>query len=111
MRKRAPGPALTPGRTRCGLSGCCGAQPAAAHPPALSSPDRRRVLNAALGPQPVDAAADAEARAGPDIAVEALTVIADMLDDAHRPILGQPELLAEIALGPDQTSDLGHVRF
>src|SRR5438132_11990105 len=110
-RKRAPAPAQRSGRTRCGPSGCGGPQPAAVHPAELASPDRRRVLNATLTPQPVDAAADAEPRAGPDVALEDFTIVADMLDDAHRPVLGQAELLAEIALGPDQPLDLRHVRF
>src|SRR5438270_3407179 len=109
-RRRAPGPGQRPGRTRCGPSGCGGPPPAAVHPAALASPDRRRVLNATLGPQPVDAAADAKPRAGADIALEDFTIVADMLDDAHHPVLGQPELLAEIALSPDQPLDLRHVR-
>src|SRR5499427_11105648 len=109
--RRAPGPRQRPGRTRCGPWGCCGPPPAAVHWAESVSPDRRRVLNATLGPQPVDAAADAEPRAAPDIALEDFTIVADMLDDAHHPVLGQAELLAEIALGPDQSLDLGHVRF
>ena len=59
------------------------------------SPDRRRVLDAALGPEPVEAAADAELGAGADIALEHLAVVADVLDDAHDPVLGQAELLAD----------------
>src|SRR5262245_36673684 len=71
-----------------------------------SSPDRRRVLDAALGPQPIDAAADAELRPGAHVAFEHLAVIPDLLDDAHRPVLGQTELLAEIAFDAQETSDL-----
>ena len=55
-------------------------------------------MDAALGPEPVDAAADAELRARPDVALEYFAVVADLLDDAHHPVLGQTELLAEIAL-------------
>src|SRR5215510_10999701 len=76
-----------------------------------SLPDRRGVLNSPLGPQPIDAAADTEPRASPDVALKRLAVVADMLDDAHRPILGQADLLAEIAFGADQALDLRHVRF
>src|SRR5262245_48033695 len=74
-------------------------------------PDRRRILDAALGPQPVDAAADAELRPRPHVAVEHLAVIADLLDDAHRPILGQAELLAEIAFDAKEPPDLRLIRF
>src|SRR5215467_4662711 len=110
-RKRAPGPGQRPDRTRCEPWDYCGPPPAAVHRTELVSPDRRRVLNATLGPQPVDATTDAEPRTAPDIALEDLTVVADMLDDAHHPVLGQAELLAEIALGPDQPLDLRHVRL
>src|SRR6516165_9622848 len=75
------------------------------------SSDRRRVLDAALGPEPVDAAADAELRACSHIALEYFAVIADLLDDAHHPVLGQTELLAEIALDAQQAPDLGLIRF
>src|SRR5215470_4803217 len=99
-RRQAPRPRQRPGRTRCGPWGCGGPPRAAVHPAELVSPDRRRVLDATLVPQPVDAAADAEPRAAADVALEDFTIIADMLDDTHHPIFGQPELLAEIALGP-----------
>src|ERR1700688_4465930 len=69
-------------------------------------PDGRRILDAALGPQPVEAAADAELRAGPYIALEHLAVIADLLDDAHDPVLGQAQLLAINAFGSQQPLDL-----
>src|SRR5262245_40871126 len=76
-----------------------------------NSPDRRRVLDAALGPQPVDAAADAELRARSHIALEYFAIVADLPDDAHHPVLGQTELLAEIALDAQQAPDLGLIRF
>src|SRR6267142_6822392 len=98
-----------------GTSGCCGERPAAsvervrcpsARPAPLAavmaghdepgiahvSTNRRRVLDTPLGPQPVETAADAELRAWPDVAIEALAVVADLLDDAHHPVLGQAEL-------------------
>src|SRR5215813_11377195 len=46
------------------------------------SADRRGVLQAALGPQHVEAARDLERRALTDVALEDLAVVADMLDDA-----------------------------
>src|SRR5262245_57615232 len=72
---------------------------------------RRCVLDAALGPEPVDAATDAELGARAHIAVEHFTIIADLLDDANHPILGQPELLAEITLDAQQPPDLRLVRL
>ena len=71
----------------------------------VRSADRRRVLDAALGPQLVQAALDLERRALPDVAFEHLAVIADMLDDADGPVLGQAELLAVIAFGADEALD------
>src|SRR5262249_7760160 len=44
-------------------------------------PDRRGVLQAALGPQIVQAAVDFQHRAGTDVALEAFAVIPDLLDD------------------------------
>src|SRR5947209_19292741 len=76
-----------------------------------NSSDRRRVLDAALGPEPVDAAADSELRARSHIALEYFAVVADLLDDAHRPVLGQTELLAEIALDAQEAPDLGLIGF
>src|SRR5260370_25407841 len=75
-----------------------------------NSSDRRRVLDAALGPEPVDAAADAELRARSHIALEYFAVAADLLDDAHRPVLGQTELRPEIALPAPQAPDLPVLR-
>src|SRR5262245_29092515 len=66
--------------------------------PTVSSPHRRRILNAALGPEPIDAATDAELGTHSHIALEHLTVIADLFDNADHPVLGQAELLPEIAL-------------
>src|SRR5262249_57259224 len=73
-----------------------------------NSPHRWRVLDAALGPEPVDAAADAELRARSHVALEHFAIVADLLDDAHRPVLGQTELFAEIALdrSEEHTSEL-----
>src|SRR5262249_62410320 len=79
--------------------------------PTVSSPHWRRVLNAALGPEPIDAATDAKLGTRPHIALEHLTVIADVFDNAHHPVLGQPELLAEIALDTQQAPDFRLVRL
>src|SRR5262245_9338533 len=76
-----------------------------------NSPHRRRVLDAALGPEPVDATADAELRARSHVALEYFAVVADLLDDAHDPVLGQAKLLAEIALDAQQAPDLRLVRL
>src|ERR1043166_67220 len=64
--------------------------------------DRRGVLQAALVPQAVHAARDLERRALPDVLLEHLAVIPDVLDDAVGPVLGKTELLAVIAFGAEQ---------
>src|SRR6188474_3533883 len=56
--------------------------------------DRRRVLQAALRPQLVQAALDLERAAGADMLVEALAVVPDLLDDVVDPLLVDPERLA-----------------
>src|SRR6188508_2639458 len=56
--------------------------------------DRRRVLQAALRPQLVQAALDLERAAGADMLVEALAVVTDLLDDVVDPLLVDPERLA-----------------
>src|SRR3954452_18108479 len=83
----------------------------ATRPPAFDlfvSADRRRVLEATFGPQRVEAARDLQRRALPDVLLEDLAVISDMLDDPVAPVLGQPELLAVIAFGPEQAL---HIRI
>src|SRR5215218_7858164 len=60
--------------------------------PAL--PDRRGVLEAALGPQLVQAAVDLEGRLRAEVAVEALAVVTDLLDDGVDPLLVDPQGLA-----------------
>src|SRR3982751_3552146 len=56
--------------------------------------DRLRVLQAALGPQRVQATLDLERAAHADIALEALAVITDLLDDGVDPLLVDAERLA-----------------
>src|SRR5216684_4582896 len=65
--------------------------------PARPSPDRRRVLEPAFRPQCVEAAGDLQGRSLADIALEHFTIVADVLDDAHGPVLGEAELFAVIA--------------
>src|SRR6476659_5995222 len=75
----------------------------------IGSPHGRCVLDTALGPEPVDAAADAELRARSHITFEHFAVIADLLDDADDPVLAQAQLLAEVALDAQEAPDLGLV--
>src|SRR5439155_4607854 len=76
----------------------------------MRSADRRRVLNAALVPELIEAAGNSELGAGTDVAIERFAVIADRLDDADHPILGQAELLTEIAVGAEHPLELRLVR-
>ena len=77
----------------------------------LGSADRRRVLDTALGPQFVQTAFDFERRAQSDVPLEQLAVVADLFHDADGPVLGQAELLAEIAFGSDKSLDFRIGRF
>src|SRR5262249_41926131 len=90
---------------------CAAEQEAPARSPRSSSPDRWGILNSALGPEPVEPTADPEIGAGAHVAVEYLAVVADLLDDPHHPVLGQPELLAEIALNSQEPPDFRLIRF
>src|SRR5690349_20976633 len=58
--------------------------------------DRRRVHQAALRPQVVDAARQADRCLGAQVALEALAVVAHLLDDAVGPLLVEPEQLAGV---------------
>src|SRR5690242_13469835 len=71
----------------------------------------RRVLQAAFGPQRVEAAFDLERGAFAPVALEHLAVVSDVPHDAHHPVLGEPELFAVIALGADQLLDVGILGF
>src|SRR6185312_11227527 len=59
----------------------------------------------------IEPARDLERRALPDIALKTLAVIADVLDDAVGPIVGQPNRLAELALDAEEPPHLGIGRF
>src|ERR1700684_1097022 len=70
-----------------------------------ASPDRRGGLPSALVPERVQAAGDLDRRAHAHVALENLAVIADVLDDAIGPIVGEAEALAETALDAEQPAD------
>src|ERR1700689_4161260 len=74
-------------------------------------PYRRRVLDAAGAPELVEATRNLELRSASDIALVDFAVIADMADDAHRPVVGQSEVLAVAAFGADQPHHVGLLRF
>src|SRR4051812_17912993 len=76
----------------------------------FGSADRQAVLEAALGPERVLAALDLEPGALADGLVEDLAVVADVLDDAVGPIVGQAEGLAVLAFRSEKTLDLRIVR-
>src|SRR5258706_2779552 len=67
------------------------------------SADRRRVHQAALGPQVVDAARQPDRGLRPEVALEAFAVVADLLDDAVRPLLVQAEQLAGVFRDTEET--------
>src|SRR5471030_2805217 len=71
--------------------------------------DRRRVLQAAVLPQSVQAAVDLEHRARADIALEALAVVTDQLDDVVDPLLVEPERLAHARGDAEDALDRGIV--
>src|SRR5208282_312945 len=66
------------------------------------SANRRPVLQTALRPQCVEAAHDLQRRALADVALETFAVIADVLDDAVRPIVGEAERFTILALAAEQ---------
>src|SRR6266508_6180335 len=68
-------------------------------------PNRRRVLQPALGPQRVLAAGDLERRALADIALEALAVVTNLLDDVVDPLLVDAERLAHARRRAEDTLD------
>ena len=65
----------------------------------VRSADWRRVLDAALRPQLVQAALNLERRAQPHIPFERLAIVADLFDEAHGPRRAPAELCAERAFG------------
>src|SRR3984957_13723442 len=67
------------------------------------SADRRSVLQAALGPDVVDAALHTHRG---DVAVPDLAKIADLLDDVVGPFVVDPERLSHVALEPEQAANV-----
>src|SRR5262249_38262236 len=108
----APTPAVQspcPPRPTCG-GDCFPNDMTAGPPPAVNLrgvqlADWWRVLNSAFGPQLVQSSLDLERRAQPNIPLERFAVVADLFDDAHRPILAQAKLFAEIPFGSDKAFD------
>src|SRR5580700_2168042 len=80
---------------------------AAAAPSQATQPSAngQAVLQAALGPQRVEAARDLQRRALADIALKAFAVIALGLDDAIGPVVGQPERFTELAFEAEEAAD------
>src|SRR6187455_1011102 len=73
----------------------------------MASPDRRGILQTALRPKLVEAALDLERRALADIALEALAVVADLLDDVVDPLLVDTGRLAHAGRDAQDTLDAG----
>src|ERR1700679_3880257 len=71
-------------------------------------PDRRRILQAAVAPELVQAARNAERRFHPEVALEYFAVIAARLHRIDRPGRRESELFAEVAIGADEAL---HVRL
>src|SRR3954470_14232968 len=70
----------------------------------IFSPDWRRVHQAALIPQAVEAALEAQRL---EVGVEALGIVADLLHDIERPLVVDAEHLADVAAGADEALDGG----
>src|SRR6185437_5050767 len=77
----------------------------------VRSPNRRCVLDPAVIPELVQAARDLQLGAFADIAVIDFAVIADMLDDAHGPVLGKAEVHAIGAFVADKAHHVGLFRL
>ena len=68
---------------------------------------RRRVHQAAVGPQGIQPAFDFEWRVDADIALEHFTVVADHFDDVVGPLLVQAEGFAVAGAHAEETLDFG----
>src|SRR4051812_23558799 len=73
------------------------------------SPERRREQQAAVLPQSVLSAAQAEPRTFAEMPLENLAVIPDLLDRLIGPVGREAVLLAEIVADAEQALDLGHL--
>src|SRR3954447_20457848 len=90
---------------RCGSSGRLDAWAAA---PSVST-ERYRVHQAAVGPQRVLAALELEGRVLADIALEAVAVVPDLLDDVVHPLLVDADRLAVARCDAEEALDGGIV--
>src|SRR4029077_18072167 len=70
-------------------------------------PDGRRVLNAALGPERIQSARDAEPGLGSNVSFIDLSVIADRADGARGPVFPKAQLLAKFTFGPGRAPYFG----
>src|SRR3989338_3066586 len=66
----------------------------------------RCVLQTTLVPQGVEATLDLQIATGADIAIEGFGVVTHLLDDLHRPVLRQFQVLAELAFGAEQAGNI-----
>src|SRR5262249_6753108 len=80
-------------------------------PIGLWLPDGWGVLQAALGPQPVEPALDLEQRAHADIALVAFAVVPDLLDDVVDPLLVDSQRLAHPGGNAEDALDCRIVAF
>src|SRR3546814_2059886 len=67
---------------------------------------RRGVLHAAVVPQGIEATFDLQLAAGADVSIEDLAIVTDLLDDLHRPVLRQLQILAIFPLHTQQAGDV-----
>src|SRR2546423_14425859 len=74
-----------------------------------SSPKRRRDQQPAVFPQPVLPAREAKPRAFPEVALEDLAVVSDLLDRLVGPVGRKAGLLSEIVADAEQALDLRHL--
>src|SRR5215831_10792200 len=111
-KQRRARTSIRSGRPNTTAQGGCLAAPHSASDVCFAvSAHGKPVLQTALGPQGVQAARNLQWRALPDVPLEDFAVIADRLDDAVRPIIGEAERLPELALNTEQTAHIGRVGF
>src|SRR5690554_1620793 len=78
-----------------------------AYPARRCSANRRSVLNTPIGPQRIETPFDLQRRVHANIALEALTVIAYLLDDVVSPVSLKLHGFAIVAVLAQQASDIG----
>src|ERR1700734_2785675 len=81
-------------------------------PPLLrSSSNRWGVLDAAGVPQLIESARNGELGFRAQVALEDFAVVSYIPDNIRRPVVAEPDLLAEDSAGADQAHNLGLLRF